>query len=102
LPDFWDYYSWIESALKLSADEFAKDQEVRDRAVKWIKGLIAIISEQAGKLLESRLSVEKLPVKLASVLILCGRQFLPSYFIHLLLIFPRYDILPDARYAQAD
>lgn len=72
LSDFWEFYSWVEAAVKLNPDEFIKNEPLRKKAIEGIKGLVAIIVEEGEKLLGRTTSVDELPVMLASARVIKG------------------------------
>ncbi|MGC8600663.1 MAG: hypothetical protein ACP5LX_06405 [Nitrososphaeria archaeon] len=72
MSDFWEFYSWVEAAVKLNTDEFIKNEPLRKKAIEGIKGLVAIIIEKGEKLLGRTTSVDDLPVMLASARVIKG------------------------------
>jgi len=72
LSDFWEFYSWIEAAVKLSPDEFVKNEHLRKKAIEGIKGLVIIIVEEGLKLVGKTASTKDLPVLLASARVIKG------------------------------
>ena len=72
MSDFWEFYSWIEAAVKLSPDEFVKNEHLRKKAIEGIKGLVIIIVEEGLKLVGKTASTKDLPVLLASARVIKG------------------------------
>ncbi|MFP3262195.1 MAG: hypothetical protein RXP28_05110 [Nitrososphaeria archaeon] len=72
MSDFWEFYSWIEAAVKLNPDEFIKNEPLRKKAIEGIKGLVIIIVEEGEKLVGKTASAKDLPVLLASARVIKG------------------------------